>query len=111
MKKIKEALIEQCKIFVDGRLSTIDKIISSNRNALLSETKSSAGDKHETARALFQLEMEKASLQFPHVKKMKETLDKINLGSKYDRIRLGSIIFTNQRNYFLLKVQLSICFI
>ncbi len=101
MKKIKEALIEECNNFIEDRLDTINKIISSNKNALLSETKSSAGDKHETARALLQLEIEKASMQLPSVKKMKETLDRINLQTKHDIIHLGSLIYTNQRNYFL----------
>lgn len=101
MKKIKEALIEKCNNFIEDRLNTINEIISSNKNALLSETKSSAGDKHETARALMQLEVEKASMQLPSVKKMKETLDRINLQTKHDIIHLGSIIYTNQRNYFL----------
>lgn len=101
MKKIKEALIEECNNFIEDRLDTINKIISSNKNALLSETKSSAGDKHETARALLQLEIEKASMQLPSVKKMKETLVRINLQTKHDIIHLGSLIYTNQRNYFL----------
>lgn len=101
MNKIKLALVEKCNNFVEDRLDTINKIISSNRNALLSETKSSAGDKHETARSLLQLELEKASLQLPSVNKMKEILGRINFQSKHETIHLGSIIITNQRNYFL----------
>lgn len=101
MKKIKKILLEECNNFVQEKMNTINEIITSNKNALLSETKSSAGDKHETSRAMLQLELEKASLQLPSIKSMKETLDKINYQSKHEIICLGSIINTNQRNYFL----------
>lgn len=57
---LKEELYELCVDFVDSRLSTIQQTIESNQKALTSETKSSAGDKHETGRAMLQLEMEKA---------------------------------------------------
>ena len=50
--------------FVNNRLQTVqDTLFHSNQKALQSETKSSAGDKHETGRAMLQLEMEKAGQQ------------------------------------------------
>ena len=55
----KQKLFNACKEFVQDKLSTIEKTIQSNKSALNSETKSSAGDKHETGRAMLQLEMEK----------------------------------------------------
>ncbi len=42
-----------------------------NKKALFSETKSSAGDKHETGRAMLQLEMEKTSQQLAVINQMK----------------------------------------
>ena len=56
---IKEELLKKCHQFVNNRLQNIEETISSNQTALQSETKSSAGDKHETGRAMLQLEMEK----------------------------------------------------
>lgn len=58
---LKETLFKQCVLFVNKRLQTIEEVLSSNQKALQAETKSSAGDKHETGRAMLQLEMEKAS--------------------------------------------------
>ena len=43
---IKKELYNQCISFVNKRLQTIEDTISSNQNALQSEIKSSAGDKH-----------------------------------------------------------------
>ena len=99
--KLKEILYKQCEIVVNNRLQTIQETISSNQNALQSETKSSAGDKHETGRAMLQLEMEKAGQQLQGVLQMKETLSKIDLTKKSKITHLGSLVKTNQGTYFL----------
>lgn len=101
MDQIKKELIIACKKFVDDKFQTVETIMMSNKVALESETKSSAGDKHETGRAMLQLEMEKASLQLESANKMKETLAKINFHSISDISRLGSLVITSLGNYFL----------
>ena len=58
-------------------MDTVEQIISSNQKALQSETKSSAGDKHETGRAMLQLEIEKASQQFKAIRDMRTVLANI----------------------------------
>lgn len=98
---IKEELYKQCHDFVNQRLQTIQKTITSNQKALTSETKSSAGDKHETGRAMLQLEMEKAGQQLKGVSLMKEVLAKIDHLKTSEKASLGSIIITSQANYFL----------
>ncbi|WP_299666984.1 3-oxoacyl-ACP synthase [uncultured Polaribacter sp.] len=102
---LKEELFIQCEMFVNKRLQTVEEIIASNQKALQSETKSSAGDKHETGRAMLQLEMEKASQQLAGISQMKEVLAKIdftNTGtSTVKNAHLGSVIFTEKAHYFL----------
>ena len=49
--QIKKRLLESCKKQVDTKYETVVSIMVSNQKALESETKSSAGDKHETGRA------------------------------------------------------------
>lgn len=98
---VKELLYNECVAFVNNRLQTIESIISSNKKALHSETKSSAGDKHETGRAMLQLEMEKAGQQLNGVQQMKETLARIVLTANSSTSCLGSIIETNSFTYFL----------
>jgi len=97
---LKEDLYQLCVDFVDSRLNTIQKTIESNQKALTSETKSSAGDKHETGRAMLQLEMEKAGQQLQAVQQMKETLAKINL-KESEVVSLGSLVDTNLGTYFI----------
>ena len=98
---IKEELLKKCHQFVNNRLQNIEETISSNQAALQSETKSSAGDKHETGRAMLQLEMEKAGQQLANIQQMKETLAKIDVTNKSTNAHLGSLIKTNTGNYFL----------
>lgn len=99
--KIKEALFEQCEVFVNKRLYNIENVISSNQKALQSETKSSAGDKHETGRAMLQLEMEKAGQQLAGITQMKVVLSKIDILKTSKNACLGSIIVTDKARYFL----------
>lgn len=101
MLTLKEALFQQCEDFVNSRLQTIQTTISSHQKALRSETKSSAGDKHETGRAMLQLEMEKAGQQLTAVQQMQQTLAKINILSSSTNIALGSVIKTSSACYFL----------
>ena len=98
---LKQKLFNVCVDFVNKREQTVTEIISSNQKALTSETKSSAGDKHETGRAMLQLEMEKASQQLEGIYTIKTILTKVNLDDNSEFIKLGSLIITNQANYFL----------
>ncbi|WP_299015167.1 3-oxoacyl-ACP synthase [uncultured Polaribacter sp.] len=102
---LKENLFKQCENFVNKRLQNVEAVISSNQKALQSETKSSAGDKHETGRAMLQLEMEKAGQQLSSIKQMKEILAKIDVSnsktSTLKNAHLGSIVYTEKVNYFL----------
>jgi len=98
---IKQQLYSYCQEFVNQKLKTIQKTILSNKEALNSETKSSAGDKHETGRAMLQLEMEKAGQQLKVVQQMQTQLSKIDVNSKNSIGCLGSLIATNSNNYYL----------
>lgn len=73
----------------------------SNQKALENESKSSAGDKHETGRAMLHLEMEKASQQMEVIAAMQEILKKIDVGGVSVHGKLGSLIFTDHGNYYL----------
>ena len=98
---IKEELYKQCCVFIDNRLKNVNNVISEIQESLQSETKSSAGDKHETGRAMLQLEMEKAGQQLKEVQEMQTQLDRVNLESNTAIVHLGSIVKTNTGTYFI----------
>lgn len=99
--EIKQQLLNACVEFIQKRLQNIQNTISEIQEALLSETKSSAGDKHETGRAMLQLEREKAGNQLAEIIKIKETLSKIDIEKQSKTISLGSLVYTTKSNYFI----------
>ena len=101
INNIKQNLYDQCQSFIDIRFHTIQHTINEIQESLTSETKSSAGDKHETGRAMLQLEMEKAGQQLSGISLMKETLAKIDVSKTSKVASLGSIIKTGKATYFL----------
>lgn len=65
------------------------------------ETKSSAGDKHETARAMMQLEQEKLSHQLKELQEQKSELVKIDLSKPSAQIAKGTLIQSDKGFLFL----------
>lgn len=99
--KIKTALYNACQTFLDYRLEVIQHTIADIENALQSETKSSAGDKHETGRAMLQLEREKAGHQLSEIQRQQELLQKIDVQACQQIVALGSVVTTTKANYFI----------
>ncbi|EDP72759.1 hypothetical protein FBALC1_16697 [Flavobacteriales bacterium ALC-1] len=99
--KVKQQLYNKCQDFLNNRLEVIQKTISDIQKALQSETKSSAGDKHETGRAMLQLEREKAGNQLAEIQKQQEIFQKIDLNATPQKAALGSLVYTSQLNYYI----------
>ena len=98
---LKEKLHKQCQDALNQRLEAIKSTISDIQNSLQSETKSTAGDKHETGRAMLQLEREKAGNQLAELQKQIGILHKINPEMSYSKVALGSLVKTTVSNYFI----------
>lgn len=98
---LKQTLLEKCNEFALERKSHIDFQMKEIKEALLEESKSSAGDKHETGRAMLQLEREKVGNQFYEVEEMFNTLNKIDILAPSRVVHLGSIVYTSVANYFI----------
>lgn len=98
---LKEQLFLKCKDFISHRKGVINDVISEIEISLQSETKSSAGDKHETGRAMLQLEREKAGVQLSQICKIEEALSKIDTTKESENVSLGSIVYTTKSNYFI----------
>lgn len=101
MQQLKEQCKLQCTNLLQQKLQSTLGRITSLQNDLNAETKSSAGDKHETGRAMIQLEMEKESQKLSSFMAMKNTIDRIDPRSKSSVISLGSLVETDVANYFI----------
>ena len=86
---------------ITKKLEEIQREFDALQESLLSETKSSAGDKHETGRAMTQLAQEKLSKQLVETKKQLDGLRKIDPSEKLDKIGFGSFIQTSRGFFFV----------
>ena len=98
---LKEELYIYCEQFLEERFSAVVNRIEGIQESLQSETKSSAGDKHETGRAMLQLEREKAGNQLLDINKQKELFSKVSTDSASQVACLGSLVTTDKGNYYL----------
>lgn len=97
----KKILFDHCQQYVDKRIAMVTNEMNAAQEAANAETKGSAGDKHETGRAMMHLEKEKNARQLAEHLKLKKVLAQIKPEEMYQQVRLGSLILTNSGIYYL----------
>ncbi len=105
MMLYKEQLVITCQQILQERVEQFNNGLSELRESAESESKSTAGDKHETGRAMMQLEQEKLGKQLQEAEAQLTEFEKINFTSDSDKIILGSLIETN-RGLFLMATSI-----
>ncbi len=98
---LKITLHAHCLQIVERQLEGVQKALKDAQGSANNETKSSAGDKHETGRAMAQLETEKLTGQLSEVIKLKETLFKINSEAESNTVAFGSLVLTNKGLFYI----------
>ncbi len=98
---LRTELYNKCLEYIENRLNNIQSAMNAALESGNDETKSSAGDKHETARAMMQLEQEKNANILAQTLELKKTLNKINLYQQTDTASLGNIIITNKEKFYI----------
>ncbi len=98
---LKTELLQHCQQQVDNRYSKIKETIAGIEESLLEESKSSSGDKHETGRAMLQIDRENAGKQLQEIEKILPLLKKIDVKAISDYARLGSLVYTDKFIYFI----------
>lgn len=101
MSEIKVQLHAKCLAYIDQRIDVARKAIEEAQASANEETKSSAGDKYETGRAMMQLEIEKNSTQLAESLKLKRSLLEINTEQTTSTVQRGSLVITDQYNYYI----------
>lgn len=102
---IKAELYTYCQNHISEKINAIQKAIDDARAAANNESKSSAGDKHETARAMMHLEQEKNARQLQEMQKLQKVLHQISPDSINEKAALGSLIKTSS-GYFYLAISI-----
>lgn len=98
---VKEKLIQICSEKLNSRISIAEKAMKSAQESANREEKSTAGDKHDTARAMSHIERDMYAKQLNESIILKKNLDSINLKHQPEVIALGSLVKTDVANYFI----------
>lgn len=101
MSAFKQNILEASKAIIDKKINALKEALTEATEAGNNETKSTAGDKHETGRAMMQLEQEKLGKQIEEWEIQKTILNKINLSPLSSIISLGSVVETNRGLFFI----------
>jgi transcription elongation GreA/GreB family factor len=86
---------------VDQRAANLITSLNDALDSTANETKSTAGDKHETGRAMAQLEQEKIGSQIAEITKLKEILFRIQPEKTSTKVELGSLVETSTGIFFI----------
>ena len=98
--KYKGELLVFCKQLVTDKLTALQFQLDAKKADLGSATKSSAGDKHETARAMIHLEQEKLGMQFQEAEKQLRILSQIKV-QLHDKPQNGTLLVTEKALFYI----------
>jgi transcription elongation GreA/GreB family factor len=101
VEKIRHQLYQLCREHVRRQIEVAQSAIEQLQQDVNEETKSTAGDKYETGRAMMHLEMEKYSRQLSEALRSRQVLEKIDPAISHPDAHAGSLVRTDQGNYFL----------
>lgn len=100
-RELKRLVFDECEKALAQKISIAKDGMNEMQAAANDETKSSAGDKYETGRAMMQLEKDKYAAQLASVVKLQLTLSQIDIEKEFHTAEQGSLVFTNIGVFFL----------
>ncbi|TND10106.1 MAG: hypothetical protein FD123_354 [Bacteroidetes bacterium] len=92
----------ECLLFISRKIEALKKQLSDLVEDAKNDSKSTAGDKHETARAMMQIEQEKLGRQLRQLEEQKAILEKTGETKPAEKIIPGSLVKTNKGWIYLL---------
>ncbi|MGZ4090568.1 MAG: 3-oxoacyl-ACP synthase, partial [Bacteroidia bacterium] len=96
-----EKVFAKCLEIISSKLLEIKEAQAAISESANNESKSTAGDKHETGRAMLQLEQEKLGNQLKELEAREDDLKKINITEGNKICGKGSLILTDKGYLFL----------
>lgn len=99
--KHKKELFIACSAYINNSIKILEDALNDAQEAANSDTKGSAGDKHETGRAMMHIEKEKNAKQLSDRVRLLEVLRLINPDESHSEVKIGSIVTTNNGIFFI----------
>lgn len=100
-QQTKKALLDGAFFYIGQRIQIAKTAMEEAQKSANEETKSSAGDKYETGKAMAQIERDKHAAQMAEAIWVKSVLENIDPEKTHDSIILGSVVRTATGNYFV----------
>ena len=101
MNSIKQSIKSEVLRQLDLKIKDISNAVKSLSESRDSDTKSSAGDKHETSRAKIQVEIDQLSKQLINAQRQKNNLSIIDISHLHSIADVGSLVETTKGYFFI----------
>ncbi len=98
---LKQKVHIACAQLLNEKMLSLQSALNDLRDGMANDGKSTAGDKHETARAMAHIEQEQLAKQLHEVQVQKNALDKINPDIITEQISNGSLVKTDKGFFYL----------
>ncbi len=98
---IKKQLYEQCLTVIKQRMENARQTIALADEGAEGETKSSAGDKYETALEMMMQEKDRGVAQLNEANKMLVALNRISINGQAVKVEEGSVVKTSNGNFYI----------
>ena len=98
---MKKRLLNHCIQIAHSKASALESELDATRESTTSESKSTAGDKHETGRAMMHLEQEKLHKQLAEAQTIVAELERIEATAIHTQVGLGTLVRTDKTIFLL----------
>lgn len=98
---LKQKIYNHYQQVVHDKVSMLQKVLDDLKESGANETKSTVGDKHETALAMLQIEQANKRTLLQEALSQQAALEKINPELSVQTILTGSLIKTNNGHFFM----------
>lgn len=97
----KEILLSAARALLVAKQTDFQAMVADLQEGLANETKSSAGDKYETSRAMSQQELDKINTQLQEISRQLALIPHLETVSGSASVQNGSIVETNKGFFFI----------
>ncbi|MEO6537845.1 MAG: hypothetical protein ABIT07_10870 [Ferruginibacter sp.] len=88
-------------VMLTNKINLLQQTLFDLNESAKNETKSTAGDKHETALAMLQIEQENVRRQIKQTQEQKVIFEKIDPSLQSPQVRIGSLVETDKDYFFV----------
>ncbi|MEX2485021.1 MAG: 3-oxoacyl-ACP synthase [Brumimicrobium sp.] len=101
MDQLKKDIIDKMNDDLSSNYQTVYQSYIDAKDSRDNDTKSSAGDKFETGRAMMQQEIDHAEKRLAQIKALKNELFRLPVEEKFEEVIPGSLVKTTNGIYFI----------